>query len=97
MSDSLDNTLVLSHHKLTANQWPLLVYRTHHRISIQRRAPTIIQLRHTSPAPLIGLNKAIWHTGIGNKEHLQTTTAGFTACTSHLRVWQVGNIDGVIF
>jgi hypothetical protein len=84
----LGKTLASAHLKVTANLWSLLVNRARKGLSIQGRAPTVIQPGHAPHTPLIKLNKIVGHTGIGNKHDFQTTAAGLAIQTAHLVIRQ---------
>jgi hypothetical protein len=80
---SLGKTITIAHLELTAYQWTILVNRTHHGISVQGGAPTIIQSRHGLSPPSVDFGKSIWHAGIGNEQNLQPAAAGLATGTGH--------------
>ncbi len=71
--------------KLATDQWPSLVDGAHHGVAIQRRAPAVIQAQHNLATPLIGIDIALRHAGVGDKHHFQLATAGCAGRTSDFR------------
>jgi len=64
---ALIKALVLARLKFTANKWAFLVNSALHGISVQRRAPAIIQPFHGHAAPLINFNKVSGYAGVANE------------------------------
>jgi hypothetical protein len=62
----------------------LVVDAAQHSVSIQGRAPSVIESRHGHASPSIYRNEAIGNAGVGDEQNLKTATAGLAIKTADL-------------